>query len=170
MFGIGFPEMIVILVVALIVVGPDKLPELARSLAKGVNELRGAMNQIKESLNEETKVISSVKEDLQQTAVQMKDKLLAEELGGPRQPTDEDTVIEMEADLAEEDSPRSWEDDAATLRRKQQKEQEAAALEDSEKSEETADVVEEAVAENTELEAGEKRVIGKNPELSVSEQ
>lgn len=171
MFGIGFPEMIVILVVALIVVGPDKLPELARSLAKGVNELRGAMNQIKESLNEETQVINSVKDDLQQATVQMKDKLLAEELGGPRQPTDEDSVIEMEADLAEEESPRSWEDDAATLRRKQQKEQEAAAsaLDDSEKSEETAGAEEEAVKEDAELEAGEKRVIGKNPELPASE-
>ena len=55
MFGIGLPEMIVILAVALIVVGPDKLPELARSLAKGINELKNAMNQVKEGLNEETK-------------------------------------------------------------------------------------------------------------------
>jgi sec-independent protein translocase protein TatB len=40
MFGIGLPEMIVIMAVALIVVGPDKLPELARSLAKGIGEIR----------------------------------------------------------------------------------------------------------------------------------
>ncbi len=154
MFGIGFPEMIVILVVALLVVGPDKLPELARSLAKGVNELRGAMNQIKESLNEESKDIRSVKDDLRQTAVQMKDKLLEEDLGGPRQPADEDTVIEMEADLAEDDSPRSWEEDAATIRRKQEKK-----------------VAESGTAENVEnaSDAAEERVIGKNPEPSVSE-
>ena len=36
MFGIGLPEMIVIFAVALLVVGPEKLPELARSLAKGL--------------------------------------------------------------------------------------------------------------------------------------
>ena len=169
MFGIGFPEMIVILVVALLVVGPDKLPELARSLAKGVNELRGAMNQIKESLHEETQVISSVKDDLQQATVQMKDKLLTEDIGGPRQPTDADTVIEMEEDLAEEDSPRSWEDDAATRRRKQQKENEAAALNHSDKSEEIVDTESEPATEDAELEAGEKRVIGKNPVVSDSE-
>ncbi|WP_417912881.1 Sec-independent protein translocase protein TatB [Candidatus Electronema sp. TJ] len=103
MFGIGFPEMIVILVVALIVVGPDKLPDLARSLAKGVNELRGAMNQIKESLNEETKVISSVKDDLRKTAGQMKDRLLADDEigGGPSRPPVQAADVEMEADMAE---------------------------------------------------------------------
>lgn len=156
MFGIGFPEMIVILVVALLAVGPDKLPELARSLAKGVNELRGAMNQIKESLSEETKDIRSVKDDLRQTAVQMKDKLLEEELGGPRQPVDEDAVIEMEADLAEDDSPRSWEEDAATIRRKQEKKVAESSM---------------AVEAKDAADPAEERVIGRNPAVSaLSEQ
>lgn len=156
MFSIGFPEMIVILVVALLVVGPDKLPELARSLAKGVNELRGAMNQIKESLSEETKVISSVKEDLRQTAVQMKDKLLEEDLGGPRQPAAEDAVIEMKKGLAKDASPDARQEEAAPLQEKQEKK---AAESDSVTTAEDATVEEEA----------EKRVIGKNPELTVSQ-
>ncbi|MCI5157749.1 MAG: twin-arginine translocase subunit TatB [Candidatus Electrothrix sp. AUS1_2] len=83
MFGIGLPEMIVILAVALIVVGPDKLPELARSLAKGVNELKKTMNQVKDSLNEETQVVSSVQRDLQQTAGQVKTRLLEEGIKHP---------------------------------------------------------------------------------------
>ena len=83
MFGIGLPEMIVILAVALIVVGPDKLPELARSLAKGVNELKNTMNQVKDSLNEETKIVSSVQQDLQQTAGQMKTHLLEDVTKNP---------------------------------------------------------------------------------------
>ncbi len=53
MFGIGLPELILIMAVALIVVGPEKLPELAKSLAKGVLELKKTANALKESLNEE---------------------------------------------------------------------------------------------------------------------
>jgi len=66
MFGIGLPEMIVILAVALIVVGPDKLPELARSLAKGVQELKKTVNQVKENFNEEGNVLDDVKKTVNQ--------------------------------------------------------------------------------------------------------
>lgn len=52
MFGIGFPELIIILVVALIVVGPSKLPDLAKSLGKGLSEFRKATDEIKGSLHE----------------------------------------------------------------------------------------------------------------------
>ena len=53
MFGIGLPELIVIMAVALIVVGPDKLPELAKSLGKGIVELKKAASTLKESLHDE---------------------------------------------------------------------------------------------------------------------
>jgi Tat protein translocase TatB subunit len=53
MFGIGLPELIVILALALIVVGPEKLPELARSLAKGVMELKKTANSLRDSIQEE---------------------------------------------------------------------------------------------------------------------
>ncbi len=55
MFGIGLPELILIMGVALIVVGPDKLPDLARSLAKGVLELKKAATSIKDSIDQEMK-------------------------------------------------------------------------------------------------------------------
>lgn len=50
MFGIGFPELLIILVVALLVFGPAKLPELARSLGKGMAEFRRASNDLRRSL------------------------------------------------------------------------------------------------------------------------
>ncbi len=50
MFGIGFPELVVIFVVALIVLGPERLPELARGAARWVIELRKAADELKREL------------------------------------------------------------------------------------------------------------------------
>ena len=53
MFGIGLPELILIMAIALIVVGPEKLPELAKALGKGIVELRKAASSLKESFEED---------------------------------------------------------------------------------------------------------------------
>ncbi len=78
MFGIGLPEMLVIMAVALIVVGPEKLPDLARKLAQGIFELKQTMNTLKDSLSDERKIISSVQDDLNKTAGAIKDSIKTE--------------------------------------------------------------------------------------------
>jgi len=52
MFGIGMPELLLILAVALIVLGPKKLPELARALGKGLSEFRRATDEIKDEFRQ----------------------------------------------------------------------------------------------------------------------
>jgi sec-independent protein translocase protein TatA len=54
--SIGMPELIVIFVIALIIFGPRKLPELGRSLGRSINEFKRASNELKNTLEEEIRV------------------------------------------------------------------------------------------------------------------
>lgn len=57
MFGsIGMPELIIILVIALIIFGPRKLPELGKSLGRSLNEFKKASTDLQNTLEQEIKV------------------------------------------------------------------------------------------------------------------
>jgi TatA/E family protein of Tat protein translocase len=57
MFGsIGMPELIIIFVVALIIFGPRKLPELGRSLGRSLSEFKRASNELRSTLEDEIRI------------------------------------------------------------------------------------------------------------------
>jgi len=72
MFGIGMPEMLVILAIALIVIGPKKLPDLAKSLGRAMREFKKATSEFKETIQLEGE-LSEVKETFKDISDEVKD-------------------------------------------------------------------------------------------------
>jgi sec-independent protein translocase protein TatB len=70
MFGIGMPEMLLILAIALIVIGPKKLPDLAKSLGRAFAEFKRATTELKDSLE-----IDSELKDIKDTFNSMSDEI-----------------------------------------------------------------------------------------------
>jgi Tat protein translocase TatB subunit len=81
MFNIGLPELLIIVAIALIVFGPNKLPELAKAFGKAMREFKKATEEVKESFAEETKDL----EELKNTLAEERENLIAnlsEEVSG----------------------------------------------------------------------------------------
>ncbi len=73
MFDLGMQELIVIFAVALLVFGPQRLPELARSLGKGMAELRKTLHGVKDQIDSEMDEIEKpLKEKIQEIAEETK--------------------------------------------------------------------------------------------------
>ena len=53
MFGIGFPELLLVMALALVVIGPKRLPDIARALGRGFSEFKRATDELKTTFQEE---------------------------------------------------------------------------------------------------------------------
>jgi TatA/E family protein of Tat protein translocase len=73
MFGIGMPEMLLLLAIALVVIGPKKLPDLAKSLGRAMREFKKATNELKETMHidddlaDVKKAFNDISNDVKQT-------------------------------------------------------------------------------------------------------
>ena len=72
--SIGVPELILILVVALIIFGPGKLPEVGKSLGKTIREFRRSSRDIVEDVTESAKEIKEIKEEVQEASKALKEE------------------------------------------------------------------------------------------------
>ena len=92
MGNVGFPELIVIFVVALLVFGPKRLPELGRSLGRGLSEFRRASSELK----------SSIEREIQAAEVE---QVLAEKPGAPKPSTEKPSADKPSAETASAETP-----------------------------------------------------------------
>ena len=79
MFGIGIPEIIVIIVVALVFIGPEKLPGVLRSIGKGLVELKRATSDVRSTVQDE---MHKIEEEIELKEIRESAQDLSNELGG----------------------------------------------------------------------------------------
>ena len=103
MFGIGAPEMILILAIALIVIGPKNLPALAKSLGRAFGEFKKATSELKDSLEVDTelqdvkKAFDEMNTDFRET-IDIKSSLVDEVESVSPYPDDENEENDAEKD------------------------------------------------------------------------
>lgn len=100
MFGIGTMELLVIFVVALIVIGPRKLPQMARTMGKAFGEFKRVTQDVKRTIDTEVEKV-----ERKERTTKAKDELLAEDAAATKAQNADAPKAEAEAvDSADEDT------------------------------------------------------------------
>ncbi|HKK90646.1 MAG TPA: twin-arginine translocase TatA/TatE family subunit [Desulfobacteraceae bacterium] len=98
MFGLGMPEILLILAIALIVIGPKKLPELAKTLGKAMGEFKNAAQDFKRSID-----IDSTVRDIKEPAESMKRDIEDAVKGTGKTPEHDDNSDDAQSKASESD-------------------------------------------------------------------
>ncbi len=104
MFGIGLPEMIIIAVVALIFIGPEKLPGVLRSIGKGLVELKRATSDVRSTMQEE---MHKIEEEIELKEVRESAQDFKNELGGVANKVDPLTLSKFNTEDQKEENSDS---------------------------------------------------------------
>jgi sec-independent protein translocase protein TatA len=88
MFGLGIPELLVIFVIALLIFGPRKLPELGKSVGRAMAEFKRASDEFQETMRDEMK---DVEKSVDLEGIKKLGKLELPDQGKPEQKMDEET-------------------------------------------------------------------------------
>lgn len=88
MFGLGLPELIVIFVIALLIFGPKKLPDLGRSVGRAMAEFKKASEDFKESMREEMKEVEKTAQVDELKKIEQIMKSGPQQAAEPKQDTD----------------------------------------------------------------------------------
>jgi len=99
MFGLSFGEIVIIAIVALLLLGPDRLPEAAKTLGKGLREIRRATDDLKDQVEQE--IYSDAKKPARRALVPPVPALPVPGPAGPPPPASAENVPGLEAALAE---------------------------------------------------------------------
>jgi len=96
MFGIGIPELLVIMVVALIVLGPQRLPEVAKALGKALAEFRRATGDLSEELSNARVMLEEEVRQVERTSRATPQKAAPPQTGSPPTEEQKDPPSEIE--------------------------------------------------------------------------
>ena len=92
MFGVGTSELVIILIIALLILGPKEIPKVARTIGKGMRELQRAKDELKKNIEFEEETVSQVKSDFREMINETEEEIKSEFKSPPPETKDHDNL------------------------------------------------------------------------------
>jgi TatA/E family protein of Tat protein translocase len=115
MFGIGMPELLLILAIALIIIGPKKLPDLAKSLGRTLREFKKATNEFKDTLQIDED-LSDVKKAFDDLGDDIKDSVDLKAAAEFKRPAESETAEKKDDNIDDAEKEAEGEDKSENVK------------------------------------------------------